>query len=75
MQCELPLASSMRHSRCVYVNCGPNGFVYADLPEPYQRDEARHLHDVGVVDADELRCYRGYGRTAGLAAYRWEAAG
>lgn len=75
MQCALPLASSMRHSRCVYVNCGPDGFVYADLPEPYQRDEARHLFDVGVVDADELRRYRGYGRAAGLAAYRWEAAG
>lgn len=75
MQTELPLSSKLRHTRCVYVNCGPDGFTYGDLPEPYQRDEARHLHDVGIVDADELRRYCGYSRTAGLAVYRWEAAG
>lgn len=74
MQAELPLSSGLRHSRCVYVNCGDEGFTYADLPEPYQRDEARHLHDVGIVGDDELRLYRGYSRKHGLAAYRWEAA-
>jgi hypothetical protein len=74
MQRPLPLASSLRHTRCVYVNCGDTGFTYADLPEPYQRDEALHLADVGLVSDDELRRYRGYGRAAGLAAYRWELA-
>jgi len=75
MQTELPLSSTLRQTRCVYVNCGDTGFVYGDLPEPYQRDEAKHLRDVGVADADELRRYAGYSRAAGLAAYRWEAAG
>lgn len=75
MQTPLPLSSTLRHTRCVYVNCGPDGFTYADLPEPYQRDEAKHLHDVGIVEADELRRYAGYSRAAGLAMYRWEAAG
>lgn len=73
IQVELPLSSVLREKRCVYVNCGDDGFMYADLPEPFQRDEARHLRDVGVIDDAELRRYRGYLRTAGLAEYRWEA--
>lgn len=71
---ELPLSSDLRHSRCVYVNCGRDGFMYADLPEPYQPNQARHLYGCGVIDADELRRYRGYSRAAGLRAYRWEIA-
>lgn len=31
--------------------------------------------ELAAHTADELRRYRGYSRTAGLAAYRWEAAG
>jgi hypothetical protein len=74
MLVELPLASSLRQTRCVYVNCGDTGFVYADLPLPYQPDEARHFAEYGIIDDDELRRYRGYGRAAGLAQYRWDLA-
>ncbi|MFM7412564.1 MAG: hypothetical protein ACKO6E_05085, partial [Planctomycetota bacterium] len=28
--------------------------VHYDLPEPYQRREALHLHDLGIVTDDEL---------------------
>jgi len=68
----LPLAHDYRSTRCVYVNCGHDGFTYSDLPEPYQVDEARHLLDLGVIEHDEFRRYRGYSRSAGLAAYEWE---
>lgn len=72
IQVRLPLSSPLRQSRCVYVNCGREGFTYSDLPEPYQLDEARHLYSEGVIDVDELRRYRGYGRAAGLREYRFE---
>jgi len=69
---ELPLASRLRHMRCVYVNCGDDGFTYADLPLPYQAHEAFHLRELGIIDDDEFAKARGYGRAAGLATYRWE---
>jgi hypothetical protein len=69
---ELPLSHRYRGERCVYVIDGDNGFTYCDLPEPYQRDEARHLHAAGVIDGDELRRYRGYVRRPGLRLYAWE---
>jgi hypothetical protein len=72
MGIDLPLSHDYRSTRCVYVNCGNDGFTYADLPEPYQLDEARHLGELGVIEAEEMRRYRGYGRAAGLAAYQWE---
>ena len=72
MHMPLPLASELRHTRCVYVNCGDDGFTYADLPEPYQTDEAMHLYAAGVIDADERRRYRGYSRSAGLRHYPWD---
>jgi len=74
IEVELPLASPLRQSRCVYVvdREANDGFTYADLPEPYQRDEAWHLFDAGVIDEAERRRYRGYGRTAGLREYVWE---
>jgi hypothetical protein len=69
---ELPLCHRYRTERCVYVIDGRDGFTYADLPEPYQADEGRHLYDAGVIDAAEFRRYRGYSRTACLRDYRWE---
>jgi hypothetical protein len=74
VEVELPLASSLRQTRCVYVVDRENndGFTYSDLPEPYQPDEARHLFNAGVIDADELRRYRGYSRAHGLRLYCWE---
>ena len=71
---ELPLSHRYRGERCVYVIDGDDGFMYRDLPEPYQRDEARHLYAAGVIDADELRRYRGYARRPGLRLYPWEVA-
>jgi hypothetical protein len=72
MRCELPLASRLRHTRCVYVDCGGDGFTYADLPLPYQTHEAYHLREHGIIDDDEFKLYRGYHRAASLATYRWE---
>lgn len=72
MDIELPLSSPLRQSRCVYVNCGADGFTYADLPKPYQPDEAMHLYAAGVIEAEELRRYRGYGRSHGLRKYLFE---
>jgi hypothetical protein len=69
---ELPLCHRYRTERCVYVIDGRDGFTYADLPEPHQPDEARHLYEAGVIDADEFRRYRGYSRTSGLRDYQWE---
>ena len=74
IQRPLPMSSRLRHRRCVYVIGDDDGFMYCDFPEPFQRDEAMHLHEHGVIDAEELRRYRGYSRSAGLAAYTWEAA-
>jgi hypothetical protein len=68
----LPLAHPYRSTRCVYVNAGDYGFTYADLPEPFQADEGRHLYELGLIDDAEFRRYRGYGRAEGLAAYRWD---
>lgn len=72
MRTELPLASRLRHTRCVYVIDDDDGFTYADLPQPYQAHEAFHLHEHGVIDDDEFKLYRGYNREASLATYRWE---
>lgn len=71
---DLPLASPLRQTRCVYVvdREANDGFTYADLPEPYQRDESWHLFDAGVIDEGERCRYRGYSRTTGLKAYRFE---
>jgi hypothetical protein len=74
LQQPLPMSSRLRHERCVYVIGDDDGFMYCDFPEPYQRDEAMHLYQNGIIDREELRAYRGYSRTAGLAAYRWEMA-
>lgn len=71
---ELPLASPLRQTRSVYVvdRQANDGFMFADFPEPYQRDESWHLFDAGVIDEAERRRYRGYGRSAGLRQYVWE---
>jgi hypothetical protein len=72
MGMDLPLSHRYRTERCVYVIDGADGFTYADLPEPYQQDEARHLYGEGVIDQAELRRYRGYDRERGLRQYGWE---
>lgn len=74
VEVELPLSSPLRQTRCVYVvdRHANDGFTYCDLPEPYQRDEAWHLFDAGVIDDAERRRSRGYSRGAGLAAYQFE---
>jgi hypothetical protein len=28
------------------------------MPEPFQQDEANYLHDLGLIDADEMKRYR-----------------
>ena len=37
---------------------------YLDVPEPYIECEARHLHHLGIVNADEMRRHRAWMRTA-----------
>ncbi len=34
------------------------GVWFHDYPEPYQRDETRHLRDLGIIDDVELKRYR-----------------
>ncbi len=71
---ELPLCHPFRTTRCVYVIDGRDGFTYADLPEPYQADQGRHLYAAGVIGGQELRRYAGYGRSIGLRRYQFEVA-
>jgi hypothetical protein len=43
----------------VYIGSERGGGVwFHDYPEPYQRDEARHLRDLGIIDDAELKRYR-----------------
>lgn len=42
-----------------------NGTWHYRYPEPYQRSEASHLFELGVIDKAELKRYRAWKRTAG----------
>lgn len=48
--------------------------AHYDLPEPYQRHEALHLHDLGIVDRDELQRLRERERHGNRAGYTFEIA-
>lgn len=69
---QAPPPMSNGFFRLYVPGIGGEGRWFHRYPEPYQRDETRHLRDLGIVDAEEYRRHRAWKRRGFECNYHFE---